>query len=153
MIEVAFNVEGNPRPKGNHRAKLRGGRPKIYDSTKGLTAWEKAIKVQAATVAPPSPIEGPVVLSAAFRCSRFKVIGVKVKARRIQLRGAWPTALGIGDLDKLIRAVGDALTGSIYKDDSQVVQVVASKSWAEPGEAPGVSVVVREIPAGQQTLF
>jgi Holliday junction resolvase RusA-like endonuclease len=33
------------------------------------------------------------------------------------------------DLDKLIRAVMDALTGTCYLDDSQVVRIRASKSW------------------------
>jgi len=34
------------------------------------------------------------------------------------------------DLDKLVRAVGDALTGIIYEDDSQVVLVRARKQYA-----------------------
>lgn len=34
------------------------------------------------------------------------------------------------DLDKLVRAVGDALTGILYEDDSQVVLVRARKQYA-----------------------
>jgi Holliday junction resolvase RusA-like endonuclease len=33
------------------------------------------------------------------------------------------------DLDKLVRAVMDALTGTCYTDDSQVVRLRASKVW------------------------
>lgn len=40
------------------------------------------------------------------------------------------------DLDKLLRAVGDALTGVVYEDDSQIVGWDASKREAEPGEQP-----------------
>jgi len=35
------------------------------------------------------------------------------------------------DLDKLCRTVLDALTGVAYRDDSQVVSIVASKVYAE----------------------
>jgi len=35
------------------------------------------------------------------------------------------------DLDKLVRAVGDALTGYAYLDDKQVVQCHAAKVWGE----------------------
>ena len=35
------------------------------------------------------------------------------------------------DLDKLIRAVGDALTGFAYADDAEVVAVHAHKKWAQ----------------------
>jgi crossover junction endodeoxyribonuclease RusA len=46
------------------------------------------------------------------------------------------------DLDKLVRAVLDALTGSIIIDDSQVVSLVATKEWETNG--PGVMVMVQE---------
>lgn len=34
------------------------------------------------------------------------------------------------DLDKLVRAVQDALTGIIYKDDGQVCRLTANKNYA-----------------------
>ena len=37
------------------------------------------------------------------------------------------------DLDKLVRAVLDALTGVVWVDDSQVTQIVASKVFGSPG--------------------
>lgn len=39
----------------------------------------------------------------------------------------WPTATRWGDGDKLLRAVMDALKGSVYADDSQVVRKSAYK--------------------------
>jgi Holliday junction resolvase RusA-like endonuclease len=36
------------------------------------------------------------------------------------------------DLDKLVRAVGDAITGIIAEDDSQIVQISASKKFGLP---------------------
>ena len=47
------------------------------------------------------------------------------------------------DLDKLTRAVGDALTGGVVADDSQLVEIHASKAWAATGQPAGVVLEVR----------
>ena len=44
------------------------------------------------------------------------------------------------DLDKLARAVLDALTGLAYRDDGQVVSLAVTKSY---GTAPGATIKVR----------
>jgi crossover junction endodeoxyribonuclease RusA len=54
-----------------------------------------------------------------------------------------PPAVKRPDLDKLIRACLDAITGICIGDDSQVVAIVASKRLAEVGETPGVGVDIR----------
>lgn len=47
------------------------------------------------------------------------------------------------DLDKLVRAVGDGIGQSemIWGDDSQIVQIVATKSYADDRE-PGATIIV-----------
>jgi crossover junction endodeoxyribonuclease RusA len=45
------------------------------------------------------------------------------------------------DLDKLIRAVLDGLTGVAYEDDQQVVRLTAQKAY---GETEGVYITIRE---------
>lgn len=57
----------------------------------------------------------------------------------------WAWSHRSGDLDKLIRAVGDALTKAAYSDDSRVVQLSASKHH---GETPGVHITITPIPEG-----
>ena len=42
----------------------------------------------------------------------------------------FPTGRQIGDTDKLIRSVCDALTGIAWYDDSQVVDITAKKRFA-----------------------
>ena len=42
-----------------------------------------------------------------------------------------PTGRFDGDIDKHVRSVLDALTGIAYKDDSQVVEVSASKYYTD----------------------
>lgn len=52
-----------------------------------------------------------------------------------------------GDLDKLARAVLDALVeGGAFHDDSQVVTLDAGKRIAELDEASGVLISVNEVP-------
>ena len=49
------------------------------------------------------------------------------------------------DLDKLIRAVLDGLTGVAYEDDQQVVRLTAQKAY---GETEGVYVKISERVSG-----
>jgi Holliday junction resolvase RusA-like endonuclease len=43
------------------------------------------------------------------------------------------------DLDKLVRAILDSLTGVVWRDDAQVVDIVARKVYAE---TPGVDIAI-----------
>jgi crossover junction endodeoxyribonuclease RusA len=45
------------------------------------------------------------------------------------------------DLDKLLRATLDALTGVVFHDDAQVVKVIAEKVY---GDVEGVKIEARE---------
>ena len=42
----------------------------------------------------------------------------------------FPTGRNVGDLDKLVRAVLDSLTGILYYDDSSVIDITAKKRYA-----------------------
>ncbi|AYR01444.1 RusA-like Holliday junction resolvase [Mycobacterium phage Sauce] len=53
-----------------------------------------------------------------------------------------PPAVRKPDLDKLIRAIGDALKGTVYTEDSRIVEIRATKRIAEIGETPGVFIHV-----------
>ena len=46
------------------------------------------------------------------------------------------------DLDKLVRAVQDALTKVIWHDDSQIVCVSAAKYYETDNQKPGVKIIV-----------
>lgn len=53
-----------------------------------------------------------------------------------------PLASKRPDIDKLARAILDALTDVVFQDDSQVVTLSAFKYIADPGEQPGVKVSI-----------
>lgn len=58
---------------------------------------------------------------------------------------ATPPAIKRPDLDKLIRAVLDALSSAgVWRDDSQVVSTLAEKRLAEIGEPTGCRIKVCE---------
>lgn len=53
-----------------------------------------------------------------------------------------PPATKRPDLDKMARAVLDALTDVVFQDDSQVTSMALTKRIAVPGESPGVTVEI-----------
>jgi Holliday junction resolvase RusA-like endonuclease len=53
------------------------------------------------------------------------------------------------DLDKLARATKDALTGVLWGDDAQVVNLLAYKRYADVGEAPRVDIAIRRAGDGE----
>lgn len=63
-----------------------------------------------------------------------------IMARPKSAKRAFPSVKP--DLDKLIRAVLDGLTGVVYEDDSQVILIQSSKTY---GEKQGVWIGIEQI--------
>lgn len=97
----------------------------VHSQGSALAVWRSTIAITA-RYHQVKKIEGPVAISLDF----YLVKPRTVKRDR-------PTVPP--DLDKLIRAVLDSLTGIAYLDDSQVVELVTSKNYAEE---PGVDITV-----------
>ena len=81
-------------------------------------AWRKAIALKAEK-AGCKPIDAPIKISMHFVLKRPKTS--KRKYPTVPL-----------DLDKMVRAVGDSLTGVAYIDDAQIIEMTAIKSYGEP---------------------
>ncbi len=128
---ISFQVHGLPIPQGSTRAWVLHGKPVITSSAKGLNTWRRLVADVAQNYAPPEPWEGPVGIELHFGLPKPKSAP---KRRRV-----WPDKRP--DLDKLTRAVLDALTYVVFADDSQVVEIRASKDYG----APGVVVDIRRI--------
>lgn len=126
---TTFFVPGHPRPQGS-KDPLGGFRMK--ESSKHLPSWRRAISKVARTEA--SPIVGPVEVELLF---------IMPRPLATPKRRPTPPAVKRPDVDKLARAVFDALTGYAWRDDSQVIDVHARKRIAEPGELTGVQVTYR----------
>ena len=128
---ISFRVHGLPVPQGSTRAFVVNGRPVITSAAKGLSSWRRLVADVAQRFAPDEPWEGPVGIELHFGIPKPKSAP---KRRRV-----WPDKRP--DLDKLTRAVLDALTYVVFADDSQVVDIAASKDYG----APGVVVEIRRI--------
>lgn len=129
---ISFVVHGSPVVQGNHR--VTGGRfPKIYDSAKGLDAWRALVAMVAQQHAPAVPIDGPVCMTLAFS---LPVPKSAPKRRRL-------AAVKKPDIDKIARAVIDALTGTLYRDDSLIVDLHVTKQLAYDGPV-GCAITVSQ---------
>lgn len=113
---IAFEVEGNPVTQGS--MKVINGRV-LHSRGEALILWRTMVAL-AARRAGAFPVPNPVEMTIEFRLPRPKTV-------KRDLPYVAP------DLDKLIRAVLDALTGIAYVDDGQVVSINSSKVYGEPG--------------------
>lgn len=88
------------------------------ESNKKLPAWRQAVRTAAEAHRPAELIAVPCRVTIVFFMPRPK------KPKWAQYPGSKP------DLDKLVRAVFDALTGVVWADDALAVEVTARKLWA-----------------------
>jgi crossover junction endodeoxyribonuclease RusA len=130
-------VPGKPQPQGS---KTRG-RWSIYDDNPNTGPWRERIALAASRrmcdleLTPFEP-KTPLHVELSFVLPRL--------ANAPKTR-AHPPAVTKPDLDKLIRAVFDALTGPVLHDDAQVTGVYAYKRRAEAGEEPGAHIRVQRL--------
>ena len=123
----SFFIPGNPIPQGS--MKIIGKRM-IHTRQKDLYAWRQAVG-EAAQGAGITPLTGSVTVDAWFYVERKK----SVKRDEPNVRP---------DLDKLTRAILDALTGVAYVDDAQVTRINVSKEYAKALDSVGVCVTVTQ---------
>ena len=123
---IAFSVRGDPAPQGSKKGWVVKGRVVMSESSKKLKPWRALVAdcLSAAMVAGNlQAIEGPVSVALTFRRRKPKSYP--------KLKPTWP--ITAPDVDKLARAVLDALSGIAIRDDAQVVRLLAEKMWGEPG--------------------
>lgn len=102
-----------------------------------LIEWRYAVAVEARRALPRAFVPLPKATAVELRvCFVF--------SRPPSLRKRMWAKVTAPDLDKLVRAIGDALTEIVWTDDSQIVQIVARKEY---GARPGALIVVNEIGA------
>jgi Holliday junction resolvase RusA-like endonuclease len=132
-------VDGTPRPKGSLKPTGRQGqRVRLVEQSTDSSAWRDTIawtvRRELNLPAPGYPTQLPVELACTFAFERAE-----------SCTDEEPTGAGIGDTDKLIRNVMDALQDArVYANDRQVVAVKASKVWTADGQKPGALIAVKE---------
>jgi Holliday junction resolvase RusA-like endonuclease len=136
---VTFRVIGKAEPKGSTKAFVgpRYRVPIVTSDNPRLRGWEQLVREQAQAVAREGLFLGPVLIALVFHLPRPQSLPKRMGRQHCTRP----------DLDKLVRAVVDALIGVLYPDDAAVVELRAQKRYAEPGFAPWVCITVAEAPA------
>jgi len=136
---IRFKVLANPEQKGSKKAfpmKGKDGKTRciLAPANPAFKVFEKAIRsIIAIMKLSPSPLfTGAVSVKLKFYLKRPK-----------STKRPYPSVSP--DLDKYCRTVLDALTGWIYKDDGQVVVLVATKEYVQKNNAIGVEIEVKHI--------
>jgi crossover junction endodeoxyribonuclease RusA len=135
---IKLFVPGVPVSQGDLTA-TRTGRL-YYQNHKTLDPWRYDIAWRARKAMRQARFhvhDGPVIVDVSFVMHRPKAT---------PKRRATPPAIKKPDLDKLQRAILDAMTSHVYQDDSQVVEIHARKRIAEAGEPCGAVIVVEFLP-------
>lgn len=132
MTEIVFEVLGVPQPQGSARAFMRPGArfPVVTSDNPKLKGWRKTVADAARRAHRGAPIEGPIRVVAAFYLPRPQ----RLRGDRAHVTRP--------DADKLGRAIGDSLSGVIYRDDGQVTQFKVTKQYAGAGESPRAVIAV-----------
>ena len=136
---IAFKVAGVSAPQGSKTRTRWGG---IREDNPATRPWREAVAWAATqamtfhgdegTSGYQEPLTGPLELAVTFYFPRPKShYGTGKNADR--LKPTAPTWCATKpDTDKLIRAIGDAITGIVCRDDSQIVRVTAWKLYGTP---------------------
>lgn len=117
---IGFFVPGRPAPQGSKR---HVGRGILIESSKEVGPWRERVAL-AAHSHTDGPMTGPVGIRLGFVMPRPKSTPKR----------STPAAVKKPDIDKISRAILDALTGIAWNDDSQVTDLHASKRLAEIGK-------------------
>ena len=145
MKRIAFTVNALAQPQGSMNAYKRGRHIVVTSANKKLKPFREQVTA-AARVAlflagydgdegPKSPMFGkhvPVLIELAFTFVKPKSVGKRIHS------------VVKPDLDKLVRGVFDALTGTVWADDAQCVEISARKAY---GAAESVTIAVEEVMA------
>jgi crossover junction endodeoxyribonuclease RusA len=137
MESVNFHAYGIPMPKGSYTRMPNGAMlpAGTVASRKRFTDWRTDIRMAAlAAMGERNPSRNAI----RFMCE-FQLPYPQSSIRKWQW-GWWPH-MKQPDIDKLLRALFDALTGIVWADDSQVAFVTMNKVYAWNGK-PGVHVVI-----------
>lgn len=125
-MKDSFFVKGKPVPQGSMKF-IRPG-VMIHSRSQDLAIWR-------ADIARNAELFGFKPVAVAVKVELDFIVTKPKSTKR-----AFPSVKP--DLDKLVRAVLDGLTGVVYEDDSQVIMIKASKTY---GENQGVWIGVEQI--------
>lgn len=126
-------VPGVPAPQGSMRGFVAGGRAIVTADNTKTRPWRADVAAHVHSAIGPEIVhpDGAVIVGFEFVMPR----------RKAEPKRVTPPHTRKPDLDKLVRAALDAITGLAFTDDAQVAKLVAKKRTAAIGEQPGMWLV------------
>lgn len=149
---LTSTIHGKPVTQGSMKAIVHRHSGKaivVQDHKSELDAWRGRIANTIRSRRDGRSFTGPVSCELVFRLRR--------PAAHSGTKGLFPSSpvhpIVKPDIDKLARAVLDALTQSgVWRDDSQAVEVTARKVYADGGTEPGVTITLRALPSRMEAV-
>ena len=154
-MEIKFTVIGRPQQRGSKKVGLvpargggfieKNGRPIVVarDANDNSKAWMDSVKLAASQAYRGELIRSPVHLLVKFYFKRPQS-HYGTGSRTSELKKSAPSYHAQSpDLDKLVRCLGDALTGIVYFDDRQVCGTVSQREWTTTTER--AEVIIRSL--------
>jgi len=139
MDKVTFFVPGRPRPQGSMKF-INKGKRSIPIQNEKLEHWRSAMTMFAHEAMRGKAVADGVSLSLVFTFPRPKNHYRTGKYSHVLKDSSPDRMLKAPDIDKLIRAVLDSLTGIVFVDDCEVDRIGTVKQW---GPREGVEITVR----------
>lgn len=144
--QLSFRVAGHPRPGGSKRGFIIPGQNRVAMVKAGgqnEINWRQGVKHAAIeAMNGRDPFLGPLEIEYTFFMLRPKAHSYTGKRRNGELRDNAPKYhITTPDLTKLIRSTEDAMTAIVFRDDSQVAVVHASKLYSDDGKL-GVKITI-----------
>jgi len=142
-MNYSFTVWGIAAPQGSKR---HVGKGVMLESSDRVRPWRQDVRFAALEERPPNwDMATPMRLDLVFWFPRpASHYGTRNGISYLKANAPIePVSARIGDIDKLQRAVFDALTGVAYMDDRQVVEVEARKAYLMgPDAAPYAHITI-----------
>jgi len=144
-VILAFTVYGTAATKGSMRAiHLKGMKvPIVTESNRSAKSWSQLVAEGASHAMQQRPLTDRVLFPAGVRLT---IAFYLPRPKKFSKRGVFVHHATKPDLDRLCRAILDALTSVAYADDKQVTELVTAKYYA-PIDAPArVDIAVEAAP-------
>jgi len=144
-MTLAFTVYGVAESKGSMRAYTPKGMrfPVVTDSNRNVRSWQQLIAEGASKALMQLPAAERKLVTGGVHCEVAFFLPRPKDLHRPKYRGVEVAHTKAPDIDKLTRAVLDALTSVLWVDDAQVVELFAFKRYTAVGEPARVDVAVR----------
>ncbi|MEY9096323.1 RusA family crossover junction endodeoxyribonuclease [Paenibacillus sp. RC84] len=135
---LQFTVFGEPVAQGRPKFSTVGGFVKAYDPKKSRD-FKDYVKLAASEHRPTSLLEHPLILEVNVYRSMPKSFS---KKKALAAEDGLVLPITKPDIDNYVKGIKDALKGIIWKDDSQVADLIARKRYSS---TPRIEITIKPL--------